>query len=84
MYSFLLAEDSEGFQYTGALFMSQPVIIEKDFHQTASVKSVTNVTFTQYLLCAWYIPNVFNLILFGMSWHLSLVEVFCLFVCFVL
>lgn len=64
MYLFLLAENSEGFQYTGALFMSQLVIYEKDFHPTVSVKSVTNVSFTEcLLLCAWYIPNVFNLIL---------------------
>ena len=55
VYSFLLAEHPGAFLHKGVLSVTQLTIYEKDFHQRASVKSVTDVTFTKCFVGTWYI-----------------------------
>ena len=55
LYSFLLAEHPRGFLHKAVLSVTQLTIYEKDFHQRASLKSVTDVTFTECFVGTWYI-----------------------------
>ena len=55
-----------GFLHKGVLSVTQLTIYGNDVHQRASVKSVTDVMFTECFMGTWYILN------FGKSWHLGL------------